>query len=490
MKILINNEEVVCDKNFTINEEMLATSSVTLNNVYPKSWENTKDYVSNFYYPKDYSKCKIYDGEDLIFCGVVKRTGNISLNPRYPHFCNLQVLDFKTFLSEGETLNFVISNKTIAEAINMVVRSISSYGFEVGEIELDAEDDIIGAYSTDKKTAYDVFQYIADITNARWFTRMVDEETVAIDFYDTDKLPTKDDIEYTTEWFEENEIDDISYSMNTGDYRNKQIILSEEVFGGVDYTDTITSGGYLTQYLTSGKIAVMLNAKINGSTVTFATNEEKEAGVEADIYYKPGENQIETANQIAQGIIIEVTYTPLVQGREIILNSEEIERISTQTGRNGVITRYEDRNDTTSSDELRQIGQSYIKYKGSPEITLKIVSRSNLYNIGDVVNFDAPLEELSTEYMVKKKSINYIATQSVIWYTFEMTSSFNSESAINFFDNQRSKRAGNISQGEYITRDIDIYNTAQIKWQNTEVEEIQVDGDNILNAPLDAPLVQ
>lgn len=490
MKILINNEEVVCDKNFTINEEMLATSSVTLNNVYPKSWENTKDYVSNFYYPKDYSKCKIYDGEDLIFCGVVKRTGNISLNPRYPHFCNLQVLDFKTFLSEGETLNFVISNKTIAEAINMVVRSISSYGFVVGEIELDAEDDIIGAYSTDKKTAYDVFQYIADITNARWFTRMVDEETVAIDFYDTDKLPTKDDIEYTTEWFEENEIDDISYSMNTGDYRNKQIILSEEVFGGVDYTDTITSGGYLTQYLTSGKIAVMLNAKINGSDVTFATNEEKEAGVEADIYYKPGENQIETANQIAQGIIIEVTYTPLVQGREIVLNSEEIERISTQTGRNGVITRYEDRNDTTSSDELRQIGQSYIKYKGSPEITLKIVSRANLYNIGDVVSFNAPLEELSTEYMVKKKSINYIATQSVIWYTFEMTSSFNSESAINFFDNQRSKRAGNISQGEYITRDIDIYNTAQIKWQNTEVEEIQVDGDNILNAPLDAPLVQ
>ena len=85
MKILINNEEVVCDKNFTITEEMLATSSVTLNNVYPKSWETTKDYVSNFYYPKDYSICKILDGDDLIFCGVVKRTGNISLNPRDPH---------------------------------------------------------------------------------------------------------------------------------------------------------------------------------------------------------------------------------------------------------------------------------------------------------------------------------------------------------------------------------------------------------------------
>lgn len=490
MRILINNEEVLCDKDFTISEEMLATSSVTLNNVYPKAWETTHDYVSNFYYPKDYSICKIYDGEDLIFCGVVKRTGNISLNPRDPHYCSLQVLDFKTFLSEGDILNFVISNKTIEEAINQVVRFISSYGFVVGEIKLDAKDDVIGAYSTDEKTPYDVFQYIADITNSRWFTRMVDEETVAIDFYDTDKLPTKDDIEYTQEWFEENLIDDMSYSMDTNDYRNKQVILSDEVFGGINYTDTITASGYATQFLTSGKIAVMTGATINGVVVSFATNDDKNAGVEADIYYTPGENQIETATQQAQGIIIEVTYTPLVQGREIVLNNDEINRISSQINRNGVISRYEDRNDTTSSDELRQIGQSYIKYKGSPEITLKIVSRANLYNIGDVVNFNAPLEDLSTEYMVKKKSINYIATQSVIWYTFEMTSSFNSESAINYFDNQRAKRAGNISQGDYITRDIDIYNTCQIKWQNTTVTEITVTGDNVLNAPLNTPFTQ
>ena len=95
MKVLINNEEVVCSNDFTIEQEMLSTPSVILNNVYPKSWENDKDYVSRFYYPEDYSKCLIYDGEDLIFAGVVENTGEISLNPRYPHYCNLQVLSFK-----------------------------------------------------------------------------------------------------------------------------------------------------------------------------------------------------------------------------------------------------------------------------------------------------------------------------------------------------------------------------------------------------------
>ena len=79
MRILINNEEVLCGKDFTIEEDLLNTSSVILNNVYPATWELDKDYISRFYYPPDYAKCLIYnDDNDLIFCGVVKNTGNIS----------------------------------------------------------------------------------------------------------------------------------------------------------------------------------------------------------------------------------------------------------------------------------------------------------------------------------------------------------------------------------------------------------------------------
>ena len=57
LKITIDNEEVLSNKNFTIEEEMLNTPSVVLDNVYPKSWENDKDYTSRFYHPNDYSKC-------------------------------------------------------------------------------------------------------------------------------------------------------------------------------------------------------------------------------------------------------------------------------------------------------------------------------------------------------------------------------------------------------------------------------------------------
>ena len=175
MKIYIDNTEVVSDKNFTIEEEMLNTSSVILNNVYPKTWETAKDYTSLFYYPKDYAKCLIYDDDDnLLFCGVVKNTGNISLNPREPHYCSLQILDFKMFLSEI-VLDFVIADKTITEAINQVIDYISSYGFILGNINILNPSELIGAYSTKDKSPYDVFQYFADITQSRWTTRMVDQ---------------------------------------------------------------------------------------------------------------------------------------------------------------------------------------------------------------------------------------------------------------------------------------------------------------------------
>lgn len=488
MKILINNEEVLSNKDFTIEQEMLSTPSVILNNVYPAAWEETQDYVSNFYYPEDYSKCVIYDDNDnLIFAGVVENTGDISLNPRMPHYCNLQILDFKTFLSEGETLDFVIANKTITQAIEQVVNAISDYGFVTGNINILNPNEMIGAYSTKDKTAYDVFQYIADITQSRWTTRMIDDNQVAIDFYDPSLMPEGEAIEYTTEWFEENDIHNMTFSYASRDYRNKQIMTSDEVFGGAIQKETIVANGYQTQFNTSEKIGSINTIKINGTSYTFTTKENKDLGVTADFYYAPGDTYFESNDLQSAGTIIIIEYIPIVLGRQIIINASEINRVANSTGRKGTISRYENRNDATTSYELQQIGKSYIKYKGMPEVTLNVVTTNNKWNIGETVDFNAPLDELSTSYMVKKKSIRYIATIDTIFYTFELSSSFNSEQAVNYFDNQRAKTFGNIGAGEYIARNIDIENTASIIFYDTETQQIEITGDNILDCALDSP---
>lgn len=492
MRILINNEQVVCSNKLTIKEEMLNTSSTILNNCYPLSWESTKDYTQ-YYYPEDYSKCVIYDdNENLLFCGVAKRTGNINLNPRQFHGCDIQILDFKTFLSEGETLDFVIKDKTVLEAIEQVIEAIKDYGVVLGNVDIDGMDDVIGAYSTAEKTAYDVFNYLADITQSRWTTRLIDENTIAVDFYDPEDMPTGTNLLYTQQFFEQNNIVDIQYNYSTADYRNKQVMLSKEVYANLEYNEQILADGYNKTFLTQNNIYSLGDITVNGTSVTFATNDEKELGIEADFYYSVGKNQIETDNLYVAGTVIGIRYVPLVQGRQVIYNEDEVSRIEANTGRKGVVARYENRNDALSSDELQSIGQSYIRYKGSAEITLTVKTQnSNIWSVGQKVRTqNMPLSQLNVDYMVKSRETEMILTTGDIFYTYTLSSSFNSERDINYFDNQRAKASGNIKSGDFIDRNIDIENKATIVFNNLTITEIELDGDNVLNCALNSPLIK
>ena len=136
-----------------------------------------------------------------------------------------------------------------------------------------------------------------------------------------------------------------------------------------------------------------------------------------------------------------------------------------------------------------KVGQTYLKYKGSAEINLTVSTYNyDLYNVGQLVYFNAPLDELKQTYMVKQKEITrYIAnSQEIIFCKYTLTSSFNSEREVNYFDNQRNKAKGNISAGEYVTRNVDIENTANIIFNNLTITEI-AEG-NILNSTLNFPL--
>jgi hypothetical protein len=494
IKIYIGNEEVVSNSTLEITEEMLSTSSVILRNCYPASWELDKDYTSRYYFPKDYSKCRIYEvAEDntqtLLFCGVAKNTGNISLNPRDPHYVDLQILDFKTLLSEGETLNYVITGKTIPQAIEQVINSISDYGFVLGNINIANPDDTINAYSTLDKTAYDVFQYIAEVSSSRWTTRMIDEDTIAIDFYDPLLEENIDTIYNTQQYYCDNKIIDISFNYSTNDYRNKQIMTSEEVFANITQSETIIADGYNKIFTCQNKIGLITQITVNGVVKSFATTQEVELGITADFVYTQGETTFTSSSTLGVGSVIVITYYPIIKGREIILNNYETQRIEEQIGRKGTISRYENRNDTSSSSELQKIGKSYIKYKGSAEITLKIQSELNLFNVGQILNYEAPLEDLSKQYMVKSKTTTMLLNTDKIFYTFELSSNFNSENAINYFDNQRAKTQGNLSEGETITRNIDLEGEANIIFYDTNIVELNIGEITQLDFQLDGALV-
>lgn len=493
IQVYIGSDEVVSNKEFTIHEELLNTSSTILNNCYPKTWETTKDYVSNFYFPKDYSSCKIYDNGNLIFAGIVKNSGDISLRPTEPKYCSLQILDYKTLLSEGQTLDYVIPEGTINDAIDSVISKIADYGFVKGNIILANGYETMGAYSTLDKTPYDVFQYLAEISGSRWFTRMIDETHTAIDFYTPELMNIAPNIEYTKEYFDFNNIVNMSFSFSGANYRNKQVILSNQVFSSIDTTDTLIATNEQNIFQLSGIVGKLKEVYVNGVSQTIGTSGDKELGVYADFYYKIGTNEIESSSKQPIGAEIKAIYTSLVKGRQVVSNEDEIDRIHTQINRNGTIARYETRNDTSSSKELSRIADTYLKFKGKAEINLTITTQDfDIFQVGQQAYFDAPIEDLKGNYLVKSKDIQITKTGSsgIIFYTYTLSNSYDTEKAINFFDNQRRKREGNIEENQFITRNIDISNEVNIIFDNLTIEEITITDDNTLNAKLNAPLIK
>lgn len=492
IRAYIGGEEVVSNKEFTIHEEMLNTSSTILNNCYPKSWETTKNYVSNFYYPKDYSNCEIYKDNDLIFAGVVKNSGEISLRPTDPKYCSLQILDYKTLLSEGQTLDYVIPAGTIASAIDSVIAKISDYGFVKGNVVLANANETMGAYSTLDKTPYDVFQYLAEICGARWFTRMIDATHTAIDFYTPEYMTIAPNIEYTKEYWDFHNIVNMQFSFSGSNYRNKQVILSNQVFSSIDTTDTIISTAEQTQFVTSAIVGKLKEAYVNGVSQTIGTSGDKELGIYADFYYKIGTNEIESSIKQPLGAEIKLVYTSLIKGRQVVSNEDEISRISSQISRNGTIARYETRNDTSSSKELARIADTYLKFKGKAEIELTITTQDfDIFELGQQAYFDAPINDLKGNYLVKTKDIQITQTgnNGIVFYTYVLSNSYDTENSINFFDNQRRKQSGNIDEDQFITRNIDIENEVNILFENLSIQQLTLSGDNQLDAELNIPLV-
>ena len=213
-------------------------------------------------------------------------------------------------------------------------------------------------------------------------------------------------------------------------------------------------------------------------------------GITADLYYTPKENVITLEETPSSSSVLTVNYRAFVNGRTVVYNSEEIARINANTDRKGVIARYENRNDAITTEELTKVGKSYLKYKGKSEITLTIQTKgTDLFDVGQRVTYNAPLEELSQEYMVKSKKTTMYIVANEVFYEYTLSSSFNSEDAINYFDNQRFKILGNIADGETITRNIDVLNDATIIFDNLSINEVELpENANVLDFELDGKL--
>lgn len=487
----IAGEEVVCDKEIDVAEKLLNTNSTALYNCYPLTWETDKDYVSRFYFPKDYSKFELLVNGVTAFRGVIKRSKPVNLSPFQPHWATLQVLDYKTFLSEGNQLNFVLKDVSITQAIIKILEAYQGYNFVAGNIVIgEKANDIIKNYNCNEKTPYDCLSYLADLTQSVWFTRY-DGNNIAVDFYSYDNLPTGKYILYDKTYFKNNSIVSITHEFDSDDYRNVQIVTAEEVQSNVILENQFIVNGVQQTFTLDEPVANIQSVTLAGNPITFGV---EETGVEYGLYYKYNSNEVKLVSNNLAGTILKIKYYPVVNGRAKLKNPLEINRIATQNSNIGEIARYEKRDEAFTSNELGQIAQSYLYFKGRQAVTLEVKTINNdMWNVGDTCYFDnndtEVLEDLVGTYIVKSKTIQIIQNNAdntaQIFYIYEMINNFNFESAINYFDNQRAKRIGNINDGDFINRYIDFEDSINVIFDGFTMEEIEVEAQNELEAELE-----
>ena len=487
----IDGEEVVCDKEINVAEKLLNTNSTALYNCYPLSWEQDKDYVSRFYFPKDYSKFELVVNGITAFKGVVKKSKPMDLSPFKPHWATLQVLDYKTFLSEGNQLNFVLKDVTIRQAITQILEAYKGYNFVVGNLNIgDKENDIIKNYNCNEKTPYDCLNYIADLTQSIWFTRY-DGNNIAIDFYSYDNLPYGKHILYSKNYFKENSIVNIEYMFDSDDYRNVQIVTADDVQSNITLQNQFIVNGTEQTFILDEPVSNIESVTLAGNPITFGV---EETGVDYGLYYKYNSNEVKLVTNNIAGTILRINYYPVVAGRAKLKNPVEINRIATQNSNIGEIARYEKRDEAYTSQELGLIAQSYLYFKGKQAVTLEVKTINNdMWNVGDTCYFDNDnievLNDLVGNYIVKSKTIQIIQNNAnntaQIFYIYELINNFNFESAVNFFDNQRAKQIGNINDGEFINRYIDFEDSVNIIFEGYTMEDLEVEAQNELESELE-----
>lgn len=322
---------------------------------------------------------------------------------------------------------------------------------------------------------------------------MVDATHTAIDFYSPELMNIAPDIEYTQDYFDYHEIVDMQVNFNTNDYRNKQVIVGEQVFSSLDTLDTIIATTEQTKFTTSLPVGKLKEVYVNGVSKTIGNSEDKELGIYADFYYTIGTNEIESSTSLVDGAEVKLIYISLIKDRQVITNGSEINRINTQINRKGVIARYETRNDTSSSKELARIATTYLNYKGKAEINLTIITQNfDIFELGQQTYFNAPINNLKGNYLVKSKDtqITQTGTNGIVLYTYILTNSFDTENEINFFDNQRRKRSGNLAKNEFITRNVDINNEMTIIFNPGPTTKITITDNNELNSSLNTPFIE
>lgn len=444
LKLFINSEEYDFNHEINFSLHPINFSYLTFNNVIAKRKNKFPMNVENIFVQREFSLVELFDGDQLIWFGVLNDIGRLSLFPNKIKDFSIKVADFRKWLSLSKPINKLYLNKTPNEIVGDVIAVLAEPRISIGTLDF-TSNERIAAYNSTNKNAYQILKEVITRQSNSLLYFTIENGQILVNYKSNKTL--KDHISpiildlndkiFLTEYG----ILDAEYESNTDNYSNflsyssentisekpiveKNLKMDQQkivLLNNPALIDPLISSTFIKNTKTGAiRPAIILNS----STITTGKRYDlifSQNSNILDVFLPNADNELTISYFIKKKITFEVK------------NDSEISLLAEYSNTSGIIHEAQKFNDISNPSDLLRAVKSDLEFKSNPNKVLIIKSTKPIWSLTDVVKFNSA-DSIGGIYLVHQ--VTGFITSNLAEYEYSLNQTKNLDNLVNQFDNQ------------------------------------------------------
>lgn len=446
IRLFINGEEHDFDRKFSYKEHPYNTTTITLNNVIKKNQNVYPQNTQNVNINSPFSLGELYDGDKLIFFGIVQATGRLSLMPNSLKTISIEMADVRKWLNYLKPINKKYFNVDPSTMVSDLIQNINEPFIQIGKLEF-TNNDPIQAYNTQDKSLYQLLkEVIGPITQSiLYFT--IENHVLKINYKNLESFNTVSPIELNTldqEFLKTYKVLDVQFSSNNDNYSNIINYSSDNIVSNLSTKEELSiTADNLTLKNSLIKINIentyMLNSANQKLKAVIINKKYFNEDIYYDFIYEEDSNTLEVRPELVNsGYKLVIEYYSKVRWSIELEDNLEISKVSNLSQTSGKIYCVDKFNDITSSSDLIRKAKHKLNISSKPRQVITLSCREKLWDILEGVKVTTPLNDINGIYYLKNIKGTFQANDDELFkeYEYELTQILDFDDFINYYDNQ------------------------------------------------------
>ncbi|TDV23509.1 hypothetical protein BCF59_0498 [Mycoplasmopsis mustelae] len=441
------------DANIRFSYHATNFSKIIINNVIHKTLldEGTHFLDNNINNIDTFSIATLYSNGKEIFTGIVNSSGRYSLSPWSIKDKSLEIVDPRLWLSKRSPADISFENDSPFRALHKYIRALDEAKIKVGSVSFSNLDPIT-AYDTTSKSPYSVLKDVIASRTRSFLYFSQDNGNLLINYKsDADFQKGASVVEITPETWKNLKITDLQMDENIDNYFNTYRLESENVVStqyNQEYfllSNSISSVWLVENFskLPENSTELLnyyysIDEPLNKKQLNIISKQEKTSGNDYHLYYQDGRNELViNPKWERENLGLVVSYVPVGKYSVTLSNQSEVNRIHNLNNFNGDVYKYERSNDLSSFDDLYTHADNSLKLNSFIRYDMSIQTNQPFLELGDIVSLNLPnAPKFNGRYICIGFDGSIKGKSGFIEITYQLRNGLNSDTLLNFYDNQ------------------------------------------------------